>query len=150
VLHHAQKILAIFAAMRDFARQLRVPTCRVRYVSIDDASNRQSIPGNLAALLCTTAPTRCNGSSPTSGGWTPNYRPGLAATAEAVDSEHFLTARDDLATQMRGRRQWLMEHFYRTMRRRYGLRWTNMNSPLADSGTLTATTANPGQEPCRA
>jgi deoxyribodipyrimidine photolyase-related protein len=44
VLHHAQKILAIFAAMRDFARQLRADGHRVRYVSIDDASNRQSIP----------------------------------------------------------------------------------------------------------
>jgi deoxyribodipyrimidine photolyase-related protein len=36
--------------MRDFARQLRADGHRVRYVSIDDASNRQSIPGNLAAL----------------------------------------------------------------------------------------------------
>ena len=50
VLHHAQKILAIFAAMRDFARQLRDAGHRVRYVALDDANNRQSIPDNLAAL----------------------------------------------------------------------------------------------------
>ncbi len=48
VLHHAQKILAIFAAMRDLARQLRAAGHRVRYVALDDASNRQSIPDNLS------------------------------------------------------------------------------------------------------
>ena len=50
VLHHAQKILAIFAAMRDFAHQLRAAGHRVRYVRLDDASNRQSVIGNLEAL----------------------------------------------------------------------------------------------------
>ncbi|MEJ1715191.1 cryptochrome/photolyase family protein, partial [Escherichia coli] len=30
-----------------------------------------------------------------------------------------LTARSDLAALMHGRRQWLMEHFYRHMRRRH-------------------------------
>lgn len=45
VLHHAQKILAIFAAMRDFARQLRDAGHRVRYVALDSPSNRQSITG---------------------------------------------------------------------------------------------------------
>ncbi|MCC7198556.1 MAG: cryptochrome/photolyase family protein, partial [Gammaproteobacteria bacterium] len=50
VLHHAQKILAIFAAMRDFARHLRESGHRVRYVALDDPSNRQSITENLAAL----------------------------------------------------------------------------------------------------
>ena len=43
VLHHAQKILAIFAAMRDFARGLEAAGHRVRYLAIDDAANRQSI-----------------------------------------------------------------------------------------------------------
>ena len=51
VLHHAQKILAIFAAMRDLARHLREAGHRVRYVAIDDASNRQSMPDNLTALV---------------------------------------------------------------------------------------------------
>lgn len=50
VLHHAQKILAIFAAMRDLARQLRAAGHRVRYVALDDVSNRQSIPDNLTEV----------------------------------------------------------------------------------------------------
>lgn len=37
VLNHAQKILAIYAAMRDLARQLREAGHRVHYLAIDDA-----------------------------------------------------------------------------------------------------------------
>jgi hypothetical protein len=98
------KILAIFAAMRDFARQLRAAGHRVRYVALDDASNRQSIPGNLQALAGTTVPAACNGSSPTNGGWTPSCRPGPSQPLawDMVDSEHFLTARGELAALMQG------------------------------------------------
>jgi deoxyribodipyrimidine photolyase-like uncharacterized protein len=41
VLHHAQKILAVFTAMRDFASQLRRDGHRVGYVALDAVSNRQ-------------------------------------------------------------------------------------------------------------
>lgn len=50
VLHHTQKILAVFAAMRDFARHLREAGHRVRYVALDDPSNRQSITATRARL----------------------------------------------------------------------------------------------------
>ncbi len=43
VLHHAQKILAIFAAMRAFAQRLREAGHRVRYVRIREPSNRQHL-----------------------------------------------------------------------------------------------------------
>jgi deoxyribodipyrimidine photolyase-related protein len=36
-----------------------------------------------------------------------------------VDSEHFLTQRSDLAEQMQCRKQWVMEYFYRSMRKRW-------------------------------
>ena len=64
VLHHAQKILALFAAMRDFARELRAGGHRVRYVALDDPSNRQSIPGNLAALAAHYAAQRIEWQQP--------------------------------------------------------------------------------------
>ena len=51
VLHHAQKVLGLFAAMRDFAQQLKVNGHRVRYISIDHASNRQDVVMNLDALV---------------------------------------------------------------------------------------------------
>jgi deoxyribodipyrimidine photolyase-related protein len=51
VLHHAQKMLAIFAAMRDLARVLEQAGHRVFYLAIDDPANTQTLPGNLTALL---------------------------------------------------------------------------------------------------
>lgn len=51
VLHHAQKIIAIFAAMRAFAASLRARGHRVHYLHIDDAENLQAVPANLDALL---------------------------------------------------------------------------------------------------
>ena len=51
VRHHAQKILGIFAAMRDFAKMLKTADHRVRYVTINDSSNRHSIIANLEALV---------------------------------------------------------------------------------------------------
>jgi deoxyribodipyrimidine photolyase-related protein len=124
VLHHAQKILAIFAAMREFARHLRAAGHRVRYVALDDPSNRQSLIANLTALAQHYNVQRIEWQSPdefrldvllrTWAGEQP------LATAE-VGSEHFLTARDELGTLFAGRKQWLMEHFYRHMRRRFDL-----------------------------
>jgi deoxyribodipyrimidine photolyase-related protein len=124
VLHHAQKILAIFSAMRDFARQLRVSGHRVRYVSLDDVSNRQSIPANLAALAAHYGARRFEWQQPDEWRLDAQLRTwasGQACDWAVVDSEHFLSQRGDLAALMGQRQQWLMEHFYRHMRRRWGL-----------------------------
>ena len=51
VLHHAQKVLGVFAAMRDFCAHLKSQGHRVRYVAIDDPSNRQGLTANLDALV---------------------------------------------------------------------------------------------------
>lgn len=124
VLHHAQKIIAIFAAMRDFARQLRDAGHRVRYVALDDPSNRQSITENLAALAQHYAAQRVEWQAPDE--WRldqqlRSWAAGKPFTVAEVDSEHFLTTRHEMAELFAGRKQWLMEHFYRHMRRRFGL-----------------------------
>jgi len=124
VLHHAQKILAIFAAMRDFARYLRAGGHRVRYVALDDPGNRQSIPGNLAALAAHYAAQRIEWQQPDEWRLDAQLQAWGAAQPQdwaVMDSEHFLTQRGELAALMGQRKQWLMEHFYRHMRRRYKL-----------------------------
>lgn len=124
VLHHAQKILAIFAGMRDFARQLREAGHRVRYVALDDESNRQAIPGNLLALVHHYGAERVEWQAPDEWRLDVQLKDWAAQqpfpTAQ-VDSEHFLTARHEVAELFAGRKQWLMEHFYQHMRRRHGL-----------------------------
>ncbi len=124
VLHHAQKILAIFAAMRDFARQLRDAGHRVRYVTLDSPSNRQSITGNLEALAAHYGATRLQWQQPDE--WRLDSQLKEWAKTQPFDfeefgSEHFLTTRAELSTRMHGRKNWLMEHFYRHMRRRWNV-----------------------------
>lgn len=124
VRHHAQKIIAIFAAMRDFARHLREMGHRVRYVALDDPSNRQSITANLAALIEHYKAQALEWQSPDEWRLDTQLRTWAAAqlvTTQEVDSEHFLTGRDEVARIFSGRKQWLMEHFYRNMRRRHAL-----------------------------
>ncbi|WP_298595966.1 cryptochrome/photolyase family protein [Zoogloea sp.] len=124
VLHHAQKILAIFAAMRDFARQLREAGHRVHYVAIDNPSNRQTLPANLDALIAAHGAGAFEYQAPDE--WRldaqlADYARGLAIPARMVGGEHFLTTRSEAAELFEGRKQWLMEHFYRAMRRRHGV-----------------------------
>ena len=132
VLHHAQKILAIFAAMRDFARCLRAGGHRVRYVAIDDESNRQSLTENLAALARHYGAERVEWQSPDE--WRVDAQLREWAQAQPlstceVDTEHFLTGRHDLATMFAGRKQWLMERFYREMRRRFNVLLDDTGGP---------------------
>lgn len=127
VRHHAQKVLAIFAGMRELARQLREAGHRVRYVAIDDPSNRQSITGNLTALVAHYGASRVEYQAPDEwrldaelAAWRDAQQAqGVAVTQ--VDSEHFYTAREEARTLFKGRKQWLMEHFYRQMRSRHGV-----------------------------
>ncbi len=124
VLHHAQKIIAIFAAMRDFARHLRAAGHRVRYVALDDPGNMQSIAGNLEALIAHYDAQRVEWQSPDEWRLDAYLRAWAQAqtiATQEVDSAHFLTKRNTLAELFVGRKQWLMEHFYRHMRRSLGL-----------------------------
>jgi deoxyribodipyrimidine photolyase-related protein len=50
-------------------------------------------------------------------------------SVEQVDTEHFLTSRDETARLFAGRKQWLMEHFYRHMRKRHGVLLTPDGQP---------------------
>ena len=124
VLHHAQKILAIFAAMRDFARRLEEGGHRVHYLAIDDPSNHQQPLANLEALIAAHGARAVEYQFPDEwrlddqmAGWAR----GASVPVTAVDTDHFLTARDEVAGCFAGRKQWLMEHFYRGQRRRHGV-----------------------------
>lgn len=119
VHHHAQKIIAIFAGMRAMADALARSGHRVHYLAIDDPANTQSIPGNLDRLRDQYGASAFEYQAPDE--WRldqqlADYAAGLPCRAAMVDSEHFLTSRDEAQRIFAGRRQWLMEYFYRQMR----------------------------------
>jgi len=128
VLHHAQKVLAIFAAMRDFADRLRAAGHRVRYIGLDDPSNRQSLVENLGALVAHYQAQSVQWQAPDEWRvdaalrqWAQEWAAPRSLQTSECDSEHFLTSRDALPALFGQRKQWLMEHFYRQMRQRFDI-----------------------------
>ena len=114
VHHHAQKVIAIFAGMRDFARHLREAGHQVHYLAIDDENNTQSLPANIAWLRAQHNAVAFEYQAPDE--WRLDQQLAAIPAATMVDSEHFLTERDEAQRLFADRKQWLMEYFYRQMR----------------------------------
>ncbi|WP_044404107.1 cryptochrome/photolyase family protein [Lacinutrix sp. Hel_I_90] len=124
VKHHIQKVIGFFAAMRDFAKQLEANNCKVIYFKLNDKSNTQSLTKNLQFLIKEHAIATFQYQMPD------EYRldeqlitfcKGLTIETETFSTEHFYTKRQDLATFFKGKKQWLMEHFYRDMRKKHAI-----------------------------
>ena len=146
VLHHAQKILAIFAGMRELARGLRDAGHRVRYIAIDDADNRQSLTENLDALIADTGATRFEWQAPDEyrldaqlDDWF--ARSGLAGGK--TSSAHFLGYRFEAKRLFAGKKQWRMEIFYRHMRRAHGVLLEPDGEPVGGQWNFDAENRKP-------
>ena len=124
VKHHVQKVAAFFAAMRAFARQLRGQGHRVIYLALDDPENRQAIPANIEQLIRTGKFDRFEYQLPDEQRLDLQLKELAAALpvpAAAADTEHFLTGREELGEMFAGKKRFLMESFYRRMRKRHGV-----------------------------
>jgi deoxyribodipyrimidine photolyase-related protein len=133
VHHHAQKILAIFAAMRDMARQLREAGHKVDYLAIDDPRNLQSIPANIDALMMQHQAAAFEYQAPDE--WRLDeqlYQHGRRKQGPwlMVDSDHFYTTRNQVADIFAARKQWLMEFFYRQMRVEHQVLMESAKEPI--------------------
>jgi deoxyribodipyrimidine photolyase-related protein len=124
VLHHIQKMAAFFLAMRAFCQLLRQLGHNVHYIYLDAPDNTQSLRDNITKLMTENGYARFEYQYPD------EYRldqhlQNLAFSApfpcQGVDSEHFLTSRDELASLVQGKKAYRMEHFYRHMRRKWDI-----------------------------
>lgn len=133
VLHHAQKIIAIFAAMRDFAAQLQTAGHRVHYLKIDDPANQQQFGKNLSALITHYQARAVHYQEPDEyrlDAQLAEYAQGLGLPMTMVSSEHFYTQRDEATRLFNGRKNWLMETFYRHMRVQHGVLLDAQQQPV--------------------
>jgi deoxyribodipyrimidine photolyase-related protein len=124
VSHHIQKVVAFFLAMRSFAEHLKQQGHQVIYLHINDPLNHQSFMDNLSALQKKYSIKKLEYQLPD------EYRLDdyLKQTAlhlgidfSYVDTEHFLTTRDELKTFFTGKKTYLMESFYRYMRKKHNV-----------------------------
>ncbi|MGF1547461.1 MAG: cryptochrome/photolyase family protein [Thiotrichales bacterium] len=124
VVHHVQKVLAFFAAMRLFAKRLIDDGHRVVYLTLDDPANRQTLEEVLRWALQTYQASAWGYQLPD------EYRldqqlhalqRSFGLPCAVADTRHFLTRREDLERFFSGKKTYLMEAFYRHMRRKTGL-----------------------------
>ena len=136
VLHHAQKVIAIFAAMRYFANALHCAGHRVHYLHISDSNNTQQLTSNLDALLNHYGAQQFEYQLPDESRLDQQLQDYANAIrqrmiqVEVADSEHFLAPRDHATQLFASQKSWLMERFYRDMRQRHNVLLTPEGKPL--------------------
>lgn len=123
-VHHIQKVVGFFAAMRNFAKVLEQQGHQVVYLSLDHPENKHTITHNVKAQiqkhkaqsfeyqepdeyrLDTELKTLCNT---------------LELPCKCFSTEHFYTTRDTLTHFFSGKKQMIMESFYRMMRKEHSV-----------------------------
>jgi deoxyribodipyrimidine photolyase-related protein len=122
VQHHVQKVLGFFAAMRIFADELRTKGHRIHYFKLDDPDNQQTFADNCQALIEQHQIQHFEYQLPDE--WRLDehlkaFCQNLDIAHRVLDTEHFYSTRDELATQFQGKKTYLMEAFYRKMREKH-------------------------------
>ncbi|MCU0400195.1 MAG: cryptochrome/photolyase family protein [Algoriphagus sp.] len=122
VPHHIQKVVGFFLAMRTFALDLQEMGHQILYFSLDHPDNRQNLIDQVAYLIQKEGFTRFEYQLPD------EFRldqllhetcEKLTIPFSSVDTEHFLTSREFLKDFFKGKKTFLMETFYREMRKKY-------------------------------
>tara|TARA_R110000787_G_scaffold166642_8_gene279672 strand:- start:2124 stop:3656 length:1533 start_codon:yes stop_codon:yes gene_type:complete len=122
VKHHIQKVVGFFSAMRNFSTEKKEENHLIIYYKINDKKNQQNLVENLHQIIKEENIERFEYQFPD------EYRldkqlttfcSSLTIENQAFDSEHFYTNRTELKTFFEGKKQYLMENFYRYMRKKH-------------------------------
>lgn len=124
VKHHIQKVVGFFLAMRAFKNHLECLGHSVIYYRISDSRNSHNLSENIIQLISDLKITQFEYQLPD------EYRLDrqLIELSEQIpiptivyDSEHFYSTREELAEFFKGKKQRVMESFYRYMRLKHGV-----------------------------
>lgn len=122
VKHHIQKVVAFFVSMRNFATSLQSSGHKVIYFKISDKENLHNLENIISNCIEKNKITLFEYQLPD------EYRLDeqlksicnqLKIPSKVYDTEHFFTQRNDVADFFKGRKQLLMESFYRDMRKKH-------------------------------
>ncbi|MDA9774021.1 cryptochrome/photolyase family protein [Saprospiraceae bacterium] len=129
--HHVQKLVAFFLSMESFANELQERGNHVLHISLELSEYSGSLIDNLLKLIQQFEIEQFEYQLPD------EYRldqqliefcEKLTIPSCTYDSEHFLTERMELNEFFKNKKSYLMESFYRNMRKRYQLMMDPMDS----------------------
>ncbi len=133
VKHHIQKVVAFFLSMRSFCIDLQEKGHEFIYYKLDDAKNTGDLKKNIQQLIEQESFEKFEYQLPD------EYRldQQLKELSEEIDiptkvfdTEHFYTQREDVAKFFEGKKEMVMEYFYRDMRKKHQLLMTGDQQPL--------------------
>ena len=128
VKHHVQKVVGFFLAMRNFQQELSEKGHRFIYLKISDKNNTQKLDTIIQKYVNKTHAEKFEYQLPD------EYRlddqlkticKNLSIASESADSEHFYTTRYELKNFFSNKKQYLMESFYRMMRKKHDIMMVN-------------------------
>lgn len=149
VRHHIQKVVGFFLAMRNFANSLQNQGHQVAYINLDDPDNTQSLTGNLSFLIEKENFNRFEYLLPDEfrlDKQMQEFTQTISIPSQVFDSEHFLTSREFLSDFFKGKKTFLMETFYREMRRKYNILMEG-NEPLTGKWNYDQDNRNKFRDP---
>ncbi len=122
--HHIQKVVGFFAAMQEFAKDLKSKNSNVIYIHLNDSTNLQSYDKNLEFLISEQHFTNFEYQLPDEyrvDEVLKNFCKTISITNSVVDSEHFYTTRNELGTFFEGKKTFILEFFYRALRKKHNV-----------------------------
>ncbi len=131
--HHIQKVIGFFAAMQNFAKALEQKGHEVIYIYLNDESNLQSFDKNCEALIATNNFIKFEYQLPDEyrlDEHLKNFTSKLKITSNVCDTEHFYSTRNELKDLFAGKKMYLMETFYRYMRKKHHVLLEDGDKPL--------------------
>jgi len=122
--NHKQRVALFLAAMRHFAGRLAARGIPLDYQRLDDEDAAPGLPEVLRRAVTRHRPQRVALLRPGSYDLLRQIREEadrLGVPLEIREDPHFLATPEEFAEWAGGRKNLVMEHFYRRMRRRYGV-----------------------------
>lgn len=133
VKHHIQKIVGFFEAMRQFSVELSNRGFNTHYFKYDAANNQHSFEANLTQLIAENGIEKFEYQLPDEhrlDALLSDFSASLSIETNAVDTFHFLTSREYIQEFFTGKKTYLLESFYRHMRKKYNLMMEANGDPL--------------------
>jgi deoxyribodipyrimidine photolyase-related protein len=122
--HHIQKVLGFFAAMRAFKEYQEDKGHKFIYIKLDDKKNEQDFAENLDLIIKKEKITRFEMIEPDEyrlDQYFLKYVKALNIETDITDAEHFLAERNELEEMFGKKDKYLMESFYRRMRKKFNI-----------------------------
>lgn len=140
VKHHIQKIIGFFLNMRHFALSLKQQGHHVIYFYLDSAENQQNFKENLLWLKQKLSIKKFEYQLPDEVRLDEVLKEIQKDFKESkvYDTHHFLTSRNEVRDFFRGKKQYLMENFYRYMRKKHHILVDNQQNPIGGQWNFDA------------